>query len=515
MTEAGLRVVVLGGGTAGWMAASLMAVRWANRKVRISVLESPDIGIIGVGEGSTPQLKAFFDTIGVSEGEWMPMCNATYKAGIGFHGWSQRPGFESYFHPFSTEVDDRTVPAFYYNSIVRRRGADVCGHPNRFFLATALAARKLAPLPAHSFPFRSYYGYHFDAALIGRFLRQHFMVRGVEHLEGTVVRVEQAETGDIRALHTADGRRIEGDFFIDSTGFRSLLLQETLQVPLRSFAENLYNDSAVVTPTDADQDGIRPQTTATALSAGWAWRIPLTNRVGNGYVYSSRYISREAAEIELRQHLGIPDSAPGLRHLNMKVGQVAQHWAQNCLAVGLSQGFIEPLEATALHLVQETVERFIEAYSAGDFTDRHRAVFNNAIERRFEGIRDYIVCHYRVNTRSDSQYWRDNAANERLSDSLKQILSCWYRGEDLVREVERQQIGGYYGAASWHCLLAGYGIYPGAEQLQPPSAKALRHDMAWIDDFIDRCALNFRPHDEVLAQLRSTATPPGAERHGG
>jgi 2-polyprenyl-6-methoxyphenol hydroxylase-like FAD-dependent oxidoreductase len=501
ITSRPLRIIVLGGGTAGWMAASLMAKHWGDRGIEISVLESPDIGIIGVGEGSTPQLKAFFDSLDIAESEWMPRCNATYKAGISFHQWSTHPGFASYFHPFPNEIDERTAPAFVFNSLARRRGHDVDGHPDRYFLATRLAQRKLAPLPAHSFPFKSWYGYHFDSALIGRFLREHSSARGVRHLEGTVARVEQTESGDIQALHTRDGRRIEGDFFVDSTGFRSLLLQTTLGVPFRSFADNLYNDSAVVAPTPADTDGISPQTTATALNAGWAWRIPLQSRVGNGYVYSSRYLDKDAAEAELRAHLKLDDSHPPLRHLSMKVGRVEQHWARNCLAVGLSQGFIEPLEATALHLVQATVENFIQAWGAGGFNNTHQDAFNANINARFEGVRDYIVCHYKVNTRRDSDYWRDNARNDVLSDSLRRILSCWVAGEDLSREVQHQQIDRYYAPASWHCLLGGYGVYP--QRLGAPGTEVQRYDVARIDDFLDRCALNFRAHDEVLSDMGS------------
>jgi 2-polyprenyl-6-methoxyphenol hydroxylase-like FAD-dependent oxidoreductase len=504
MTEAvssPLRIVILGGGTAGWMAASLMTKRWADHPMSISVLESPDIGIIGVGEGSTPQLKAFFDCIGVDEAQWMPRCNATYKVGIEFRKWSTRPGFEHYFHPFPSEIDERTAPALFFNSVVRRRGADVDGHPDRFFLATRLAQAKLAPQAAWSFPFRSYYGYHFDSSLIGQFLREHCCARGVDYIAGTVARVEQAADGDIRALHTEDGRRIEGDFFVDSSGFRSLLLQEALGVPFCSFADNLYNDSAVVAPTPVDTDGIAPQTTATALSAGWAWRIPLSNRVGNGYVYSSRYLAKDAAERELRTHLGLGEDAPPLRHLRMKVGRVEQHWARNCLAVGLSQGFIEPLEATALHLVQETVENFIDAFSAGGFTRMHQDAFNAGINARFEGIRDYIVCHYKVNSRTDTEYWRDNTRNTVLSDSLQQILKIWVDGQDLSAELQRQHIEHYYASASWHCLLAGYGLYPPQAQLIPASAKAARYDLARIDDFLQRCTLNYPPHAQVLAEF--------------
>ena len=184
--------------------------------------------------------------------------------------------------------------------------------------------------------------------------------------------------------------------------------------------------------------------------------------------------------------------------------RVEQPWARNCLSVGLSQGFIEPLEATALHLVQETVDGFIEAFNAGGFGDQHREAFNAAINRRFEGIPDYIVCHYKVNSRIDTEYWRDCARMDTLSDSLRQVLEAWYGGQDLVAEVQRQNIEKYYAAASWHCLLGGYGEYPREDQLIAPSAKAQRYDLERIEDFLQRCALNFRGHDEVLAEIAGT-----------
>jgi len=500
-----LRILVLGGGTAGWMAASLMAKRWAGIAVQVSVLESPEIGIVGVGEGSTPQLKGFFDTLGIAESEWMPRCNATFKTAIESRGWSTREGFAHYYHPFKTDLDDRSAPAYYFNTIMRRRGADVVAHPDAFFINTALAQQRLAPHPAHQFPFRAFYGYHFDAYLIGAFLREWSTARGVTHLEGTVARIEQTDDGDIRALHTQDGRRIEADFFVDSTGFRSLLLQQTLGVPFLSFAENLFNDSAVALPSAHDDLPIAPQTSATALSCGWAWRIPLSNRVGNGYVYSSRYLSAEGAEIELRAHLGVGEADLPVRHLKMRVGRVAQPWARNCLAVGLSQGFIEPLEATALHLVQETVERFMEAFEGGGFAATHRDAFNAEINGRFEGVRDYIVCRYKMNSRNDTAYWRDAAANQRVSDSLQGMIECWLRGDDLVAEIERQRIGLYFGPMSWHCLFGGYGIYPDIAQLRPPEPREQPFDPARIADFIQRCTLNFPPHATVLAAFAQGA----------
>jgi hypothetical protein len=255
-------------------------------------------------------------------------------------------------------------------------------------------------------------------------------------------------------------------------------------------------------PTPADPSGTNPHTSATALSAGWTWDIPLTNRTGNGYVYSSRYIDKDAAETELRAHLGMLDSEVGARHLTMKVGRVERSWVGNCLAVGLSQGFIEPLEATALHIVQATVEGFIGALEDGGFTPAGRDAFNARIAGRYDGIRDYIVCHYRVNRRTDTQYWRDNAANQNLSDNLKAVMTSWFRGEDLGATIAELDIGKYYSSLSWHCLLAGYGTFPDDAKITLPGDDIQRVNMAQMDDFLARCAMNFTDHKLLLEAMQ-------------
>jgi tryptophan 6-halogenase len=232
------------------------------------------------------------------------------------------------------------------------------------------------------------------------------------------------------------------------------------------------------------------------------WDIPLTNRTGNGYVYSSRYTNKDASETELRRHIGMLESDVEARHLTMKVGRVKRSWVGNCFAVGLSQGFIEPLEATALHIVQATVEGFIGAMEQGGFAPVHRDDFNERIGARYDGIRDYIVCHYRVNRRTDSQYWLDNAANQNLSDNLKAVMTSWFRGEDLNATIAQLDIGKYYGSLSWHCLLAGYGTFPEDAKITPPGADIVIVDMAQIDDFLARCALNFTDHKMLLDRMR-------------
>jgi tryptophan 6-halogenase len=492
--------VILGGGTAGWMAACLIAKKWPQHKV--TVVESPDIGIIGVGEGSTPQLKAFFDTLGLSETEWMPKCNATYKAGIRFHGWSERPGFESYFHPFHTELDGFTEHQFAYRTRARRTGRDVCAHPDRFFLPARIASDRHAPIaPAH-FPFELGYGYHFDAVLVGRTLREHAVgALGVVHLERTIDKVLLDDGGEVSALKATGDELISGDFFIDSSGFRGAIIQQALGEPFRPFADNLFNDRAVAMPTPNDDGDIASETRATALSAGWAWKIPLTNRAGNGYVYSSRYLEPNAAETELRTNLGLLDADVEARHLQMNVGRVERSWVKNCLAVGLSQGFIEPLEATALHIVQATVEGFIDAYERGGMSAAKAEAFNDGIARRYDGIRDYIVAHYRMNQRSDGDYWRDNASNNVLSDNLKAIMTAWFTGADLAQEIARLDIGKYYSSLSWHCLLAGYGTFPPDQKLTASTDGLALADMAKIDSFIAGCAMNFESHKTALANL--------------
>ncbi len=500
MTHSPHHFVILGGGTAGWMAACLIAKKWP--QYRVTVVESPDIGIIGVGEGSTPQLKAFFDTLGLAESEWMPKCNATYKAGISFHGWSERPGFESYFHPFHTQLDGFTEPQFAFHTRARRTGRDVFAHPDRFFLPARVAAERRAPIAPDNFPFQIGYGYHFDAVLVGRVLREHATSKlNVVHLERTVSEVMLDEQGRVASLRVKGGEDISGHFFLDCSGFRGAIIQKALNEPFIPFAENLFNDRAVAMPTPNDKGDLPSETRATALSTGWVWRIPLTNRAGNGYVYSSRYIDADAAETELRRHLGLLDSGVEARHLQMNVGRVERSWVKNCLAVGLSQGFIEPLEATALHIVQATIEGFIQAFEDGGMTGKHAPGFNENIGRRYDGIRDYIVAHYRMNQRSDSDYWRDNASNQKLSDNLKSVMTAWFTGADLSAEIHNLDIGRYYSSLSWHCLLAGYGTFPPAAKLVASTKGMDLADMEQIDRFIAGCAQNFPSHRAALAKL--------------
>ncbi len=490
MTQRLPSIVILGGGTAGWITAALFAQRWAGQGMAITLVESPEIGIIGVGEGSTPQLKALFDHLGMDEAEWMPACDATYKLGIRFTGWSQRAGFNRYFHPFPSPVDLHSEPGFLVNAALARRGFSVPALPDPFYLAAYLADAGKGPLASEQFPFAPSYGYHFDSAKLGGVLRDVAVAKGARHLQRTVSAIEAGSDGNITALLCAGGERIEGDFFVDCSGFGGLIAQAKLATPFRSFAENLFNDRAVVLPTAALSAPLA-QTDAVAMSAGWRWRIPLKARTGNGYVYASGHCSDDAAEQELRRALGMLDDPTPARFLRMKVGQIEKSWNANCLATGLAQGFIEPLEATALHIVIATALDFANAFEGGGFTPEHRNAFNRQVTARYEGIRDYIVAHYRMNQRQDNEYWRANAANQSLSDGLKAMINAWFTQGDLGAALDAAYAERYYSVGSWHCLFAGYGTFPPPEKMQALPPEAAGADMTAINALLRACAMNF------------------------
>lgn len=492
-------IVIAGGGTAGWMAANLFVKRWADKNVKIVLVESPDIGIIGVGEGSTPTLKRFFRDIDVSEHDWMPACNATYKVSIQFCDWSPGSGIAAYRHPFTSQTDTFTRRDFEVNCRTRRLGLDTHTLPDSFLINGVLAEQGKGPLTPPNFPFQMEYGYHFDSGLLGQYLSSVAIERGVEHKKAEITDVSLHANGHIKSVITDTNEHIEGDFFIDCTGFKSLLFQQHLGVRFNSYENNLFNDSAVVMPTQL-LDDIPVETKATALSNGWCWKIPLTQRFGNGYVYSSKYISDDEAETEFRQHLGMLDSEQECRHLKMKVGQVARHWEKNCLALGLSQGFIEPLEATALHLVQICAEFFMNKFQEGNFSNTNQRVFNQFARERFDKVRDYIVAHYKLNTREDSQYWRDNRDNQQISASLANIIRAWFNREDLSIEINRQNIGMHWEPMSWHCLFSGYGAYPALHPNQPDQGDLYKQKH--IRRFLEGCALNFQSHEENLRSLK-------------
>ncbi|MDT0594450.1 tryptophan halogenase family protein [Glaciecola petra] len=462
-------LVILGGGTAGWMTANLLQ-KFLSSDFRVHLVESANIGSIGVGEGSTPHLKQFFDMLNIQEDTWMPECHATYKNGISFVNWTNHLDRNQYFHPFPSATDRQTAGVFLQQCMHRLNGKNALCTPDAFFLSAQLSANALAPLTKNrqsQVPLN--YAYHFDSLLLGKFLAKIALKAGVKHTLGKFISAQQDAQHNIKSirvqLESCDREpnnlpqelEIQADFFIDASGFSSLLLEKVQHVDFESFANNLYNDSAIALPT-APANPLKSETRASALKFGWAWHIPLTNRTGNGYVFSSKYTNFERAETELRQHLNVDDSITA-RHLKMRVGRMKKAWKNNVVAIGLSQGFIEPLEATALHLVMESIGLFLKTFKNGEYTDQSRDIFNQNIKDRYEGIRDYIVCHYKVNTRNDSNYWQDNRAMTDYSENLKALLSRWDAGKDITPVLEERNMSRYYPAISWFCLLAGYGRF--------------------------------------------------------
>ena len=496
-------ILICGGGTAGWMAANLMQHAWPDCKIRL--IESENIGIIGVGEGSTPALKQFFKRLNIADREWMPQCNATYKVGISFPNWSTVKDHESYFHPFFSELDIKPGDPFFYNAKLQKQGIPANAHPDHYFVTAEMARRPAAPISEKYAQIDIDYGYHFDSGLLGEFLKRRAIGLGLEHIVDDIEEIEADVSTGIKAVHTKKVGALVADFYVDCTGFRSLLLQQALEVPFKTYKENLFNDSAVAIATEIDvSNGIPAETRSTALSAGWAWRIPLVNRYGNGYVYSSDYLTSEEAEAELRQHLGAhnADKYPA-RHLKMKVGRVTEHWKQNCIAIGLSQGFIEPLEATALMLVQYSIEEFIAAQNEGHVT---ASEFNHKVINMMEGIRDYIVCHYVTNSRNDSQYWRDCRAAKR-SENLTKLLNAWDNSDAFEQVLDELDEHLVYIRPSWYVMLMGVGRFAETQNQQAPKDSPVfdfQKARGYCEQLVDDV---FPGHNEYLQSIYKERWP--------
>lgn len=328
---------------------------------------------------------------------------------------------------------------------------------------------------------------------------------GLSHLIDTVDDVNLSDSGQISSIVTKDNGAHSADLFIDCTGFAARLIRQALNVDFIDYSDCLFNDRAVAiqSPIDCSKD-IPSNTTSTALSSGWAWQIPLRNRYGNGYVYSSKYISDDAAEQELREHIGPSCKDQKAKVIKMRLGRVNQHWHKNVLAVGLSQGFIEPLEATALMLIQHTVESFINSYEDMQAAKREviaqQDTYNNQLNEVFESIKDYIVAHYRLNSRTDSQYWCDNRESKNNSTRLTALLSAWHTpGGDFEAELHRHNAELTYFAPSWYCLFSGKGHFP--TSLNKPSPNTKVAPVAEIIKYCQQVSQQFYNHNEQLAKV--------------
>ncbi|MEM6627436.1 MAG: tryptophan halogenase family protein, partial [Pseudomonadota bacterium] len=423
------QILVVGGGSAGWiMAAYLNAALNGSgrREADISLVESARIGRVGVGEATVPTIRHVLQTVGVDERTFLKAADATFKQAIRFDGWL-KGGAERYHHPFDRRASgpvDRSALDWLESDRARDFSEIVSPQP-------VLAEMGLAPKALGSPDFSSPlpYAYHMDAEAFADHLADVATTAGVTRYIDDVVDIEQREDGDITAVNTKGGLRLEADLFVDCTGFAAILIGKTLGVELEDYSSWLMCDRAVTlrVPYDAHWPGrIRPFTTATARSAGWSWDIALQSRRGVGYVYSSQFISDDDAEAELRAFEGPHTGSLEARRLKFYVGQRKQHWANNVIACGLSSGFIEPLESTGLYLIEYAAVTLAEHFPRrADAMPIMAKRFNAILNQRYEEILDFVNLHYCLTQRSDTAFWREAQNPARVTDRLNAKLDFW------------------------------------------------------------------------------------------
>ncbi|WP_315760273.1 tryptophan halogenase family protein [Sphingomonas sp. Y38-1Y] len=511
MSHAPIRsVVIVGGGSAGWMTAAALS-RLCAAGMSLTLVESEEIGTVGVGEATIPPLLDFNAALGIDEAAFVAATRATFKLGIEFVDWG-RLG-DRYLHPFGTIGRAQMGVPFHQmwlrQRLLRRPDLDP-GALGPYSIAAAAAMRgRFAKPTANRDAVLSglSYAYHFDAGLYARFLRNFAEQRGVRRVEGRIASIEKrGEDGFLTGVTLRDGRRVEGEFFIDCSGFRALLLGEALGVPYRSWRHWLPCDSAVAVPTERIGPPL-PYTRATADSAGWRWRIPLQHRTGNGHVYSSSHASDEVARTALIDGLDAPATAEP-RVLRFVPGRRERMWERNCVAIGLSGGFIEPLESTSIHLIQQGILRLLALFPDSGFAGEEIDAYNAWLVEEYEHIRDFIILHYHASTRDDSDFWCDVRAAP-LPDSLAERLALW-RGKGRLLPIAN----GLFTTDSWLAVLVGQNILPAAADpmtvLLPPDETG--RFLAHLRSVIARTAEALPFHE---AFLDGTAAHPLPERRVG
>jgi tryptophan halogenase len=446
-------VIIIGGGTAGWMTAAGLSSMLKDTDLSITLIESEEIGIVGVGEATLPHIRFFNQTIGIDEAEFMAATSATFKLGIEFVDW-RRKG-DSYIHPFGDF--GLTNNGIEFHQYWRKMSAREETGPIDMYSLPIAACRqgKFQPPaddPSHvSSTYR--YAYQFDATKYAPFLRKHAETNNVTRIEGKVVDVMQSEqTGNIESVVLDNGNAHSADLFIDCTGFFGLLIEKTLNTGYDDWTHWLPCDSAVAVPCES-VGPLLPYTRATADECGWRWRIPLQHRTGNGYVYSSAFTSDQNAQDVLLQNLeGAALNEP--RQLRFKTGKRNKLWNKNCVAIGLSGGFLEPLESTSIYLIQEGITKLLELFpQTTDFTD-DMTEYNQLMDLEFERIRDFLVLHYTATERDDSEFWNHIRSID-VPESLAEKLDLFRIRGRVVRYDH-----GLFLPPSWIAVMLGQGIIP-------------------------------------------------------
>ena len=487
------RIVIVGGGAAGWMAAAALARYLLHGDMAICVIESDEIGIVGVGEATIPSIRTFNALLGIDERQFLAATQGTYKLGIEFVDWGGQG--QRYFHPFGRcglEVAGVEFHHLYLRERLRRALPDFA----TFCLSTAAAEadRFAPPKPDPAHPELDFnYAFHMDASLYARYLRGYAEKLGVHRIEGKIVDVTLApESGFVQAVCLESGLRVDGELFLDCSGFRGLLIEQELGTGYEEWSRWLPCDRAVAIPSAAGETP-RPFTRCTAREAGWQWHIPLQHRTGNGYVFSSQHLSPERAETLLQARLPGEALAPA-RHLAFRVGRRKLAWNRNVVALGLSAGFIEPLESTSIHLIQLGIQRLLALFPDRHFGPLEADEYNRGMQVSFESVRDFIILHYKLTARTDTPFWA-HCGQMDIPESLERKLALFRsRGRNLRSDGE------LFGLTSWVAVMLGQNWWP---QDYDPAADALDEQkvaalMDWVHRSVHQSAAQMPGHWEIL-----------------
>jgi tryptophan halogenase len=485
-------VVIVGGGTAGWMAAAALS-RFLGRAITIRLVESDEIGTVGVGEATIPQIRLFNDGLGIDEDEFVRATQGSFKLGIEFVDWLE-PGHR-YFHGFGIVGQKLGLLPFHHYWLRYRRESGTTDlwdfSPN---IVAARENRFGRPVEKSGRPSGVAYAFHFDASLYARFLRRYAEGKGVTRTEGKIADVALAgETGFVESVTLESGERIAGDFFIDCSGFRGLLIEQALKSGYEDWSRYLPCDRALAIPC-ASAEPFTPYTRSTAREGGWQWRIPLQHRTGNGHVYCSAYLSDEAAAETLLANLD-GEALGSPRPLRFVAGKRRRTWIGNTVALGLASGFLEPLESTSIHLVQTAIARLLQFFPTRGVEAADLAQFNAETDFEYESIRDFIVLHYRANRRQGSDFWRYCREME-LPASLAQKIALFEANARIVRFNTE-----LFDAPSWLQVMWGQGIRPSG--YNPLADSLTRQD---LDKFLSlsrrharQVASQMPPHEDYIA----------------